>query len=143
MEYEALRKLERFETEEHAIGACALRFDGYAYWETRYRDFGHKDASNPGEVSGMVVKDRCFFEDDLDNLLAFFLLQRYLGKWGGEGLSESSNEFITFILLFLHCYRLEIPDRFRAEPYYTDWQREEVAKLESLAARVRRSLGSG
>jgi hypothetical protein len=142
MDIDGSEKLERLEGEEHAIGACALRFDGYAYWETRYRDFGHKDASNPGEVSGMLAEGRCFFENDLDNLLVFFLLQRYLGKWGGERLPENSNEFITFLLLFLHCYRLEIPERFRFEPYYTEWQRQSPADYESLAARVRRSLGA-
>jgi len=142
MSKKGLEKLERLEAAEHAVGACALRFDGYAYWETRYRDFGHEDPSNPGEVSDRLVKGRCFFEDDLDNLLGFFLLQRYLGKWGGERLPQTSNAFITFLLLFLHCYRLEIPERFRLEPFYTEWQRESPAGHESLAARVRRSLQS-
>jgi hypothetical protein len=132
-----LTKMEYEETEFLYI--CALRFDGYKYWQERCRNFGVK-SNNLTPLTVKLVATREFFTEPFDNFAAFFALQRYLGKWGGEYLTEFSEAHIVFCQLFLHLYREEVPSEFRIEDYYAEWQRKYEPIKEQLAAQIRRNF---
>ncbi len=120
---------------------CALRFDGYKF-EADLRK------KNP-EVDGLyrlvdpVIESLQFHADENMNLAAFFGLQRYLGKWGGETLKEGSKEYIVFDFLFLHLYALEIPKRYQFKGYCSQWQEQYFDQREEIAEQVRKQLISG
>ena len=123
--------------EESILMACALRFDGYAYHELRNRGDGRWDFML---VTDRLVATREFPSDDLECFAAYFALQRYLGKWGGEYCTPHSDEHIVYRLLFLHLYRTEIPVAFRMRGYYESWEEEYKPRREELAARIRRTF---
>jgi hypothetical protein len=65
------------------LTACALRFDGYAYHTQS--GFDHLAAFDALEQGGVLAR----FELT-QHLDFFFLLKRYLCKWGGDMLSRRS-----------------------------------------------------
>jgi hypothetical protein len=127
--------------ESDFIDTCALRFDGYKYAEEVGHRFGPEKLSSPALLDKMVV-DRKFCPELMDNLWAFFALQRSLGKWGGEYLTTYSDEHVLFKLLFLHLYTEEIPERYRMPHLdsYEKWESDYRPFREELAAIVRSSL---
>jgi hypothetical protein len=59
----------------------------------------------------------------LDKLALFFLLQRYLGKWGGERLTQRSIEWKAFRQLFLDTADVEVPEAFKPREWDTQkWE---------------------
>jgi hypothetical protein len=73
---------------EDAITTCALRFMGYEYWEERHTAF---EGAHSGDFSALttdLIKTGQLHENDNDNLCAFFIMQRYLCKWGGERIES-------------------------------------------------------
>ena len=125
--------------EDEILMSCALRFDGYRYWDARRAD-APDGLTALGDLVRFVVERREFFADPSDNLAAFFALQRFLGKWGGESLSAHSDEHVVYRLLFLHLYREEISPEFRLADYFERWERDFRPHREALAARIRRTL---
>lgn len=78
---------------------CALRFDGYRYQQET--DFDYQTAlsiyMSTGDWSPL---------NELEQLTVFFMLQRYLYKWGGDYLADYSPEWCGFRdLFFLNCQR--------------------------------------
>jgi hypothetical protein len=124
--------------EDDILTKCALRFDGYAYHIFRNRDL--RARWEFPDLVDRIEKTREFPEDDLESLAAFFALQRFLGKWGGEYLTPHSNEHVVFRLLFLHVYRLEIPEEFRHREFYRVWENEFRPYREEFAARIRKTF---
>jgi hypothetical protein len=124
--------------ERKFLDLCALRFDGYAYIKAREQELGL--VMDISSFSQKMLESRQFQEHQPDNFAAFFLLQRFLGKWGGESLPVTSNEHVLFRLLFLHLYREEVPEEFRIESYYEEWERDFAPIREELAAKIRRTL---
>ena len=123
---------------------CALRFAGYKY-ESQIPG-GKTDRPILAECSRYVVNSLTLYDDPLKAFAAFFALQRYLFKWGGERLKKHSPEHIAFDFLFLHLYRHDVPEEFADECYTTKWLRFEPERIESSAAHVRQSfarVGSG
>lgn len=123
--------------ENELLIACALRFDGYRYAEETGLNGPDGDGRGLAALADPVVKTLELYPEPLDNLAAFFTLQRFLYKWGGERLTAFSREHLAFRLLFLDVYRQDIPERFRFEPYYSDWERDFAAGRELHAARIR------
>ena len=125
--------------ENEVLTTCALRFEGHDYWEIRCRSYkgGVREVS---ELVTPVLESGVFPEEPLDLLCAFYMVQRFLGKWGGEYLTEYSNEHVIFRLLFLEAYRLEIPEAFRSDYYCERWDREYRPRQEELAAHIRRTF---
>jgi len=82
-----------------------LRFLGYEYEQaTRIatgRGFSH--------FTEPVVKSLTLHVKQEDNLAAFFALQRFLHKWGGEHLTKYADEHIAYDFLFLHLYTHYFP----------------------------------
>lgn len=116
--------------EREILGAWALRFDGYKYVEeARFdtdRAFARLDAED-------VIPDL-----PEEQLTLFFLLQRYLGKWGGERSPEHGRDWRHFRELFLKTHAYEVPSRYRTDEWYERWEREYLPDASRHVARVRR-----
>jgi hypothetical protein len=127
-------------TEDNALTACALRFDGYAYEEAAGLAEPNSVGGGLAKLIKPILETRVFHEEQNANLAAFFGLQRFLYKWGGEYLTEYSNEHVVFRLLYLHLYRADIPLEYRKQPYFDEWERNYRPQREALAAVIRRTL---
>jgi hypothetical protein len=123
----------------NAQGICALRFEGYEYEE----QLSGKGAGGGGGLSALaepIIETLTLHNNQNHNFAAFFILQRFLAKWGGETLPESSKEHIAYDFLFLHLYRIDPPEPFRHEDYCLEWQQEFAPHAEAIAAGVRKRL---
>jgi hypothetical protein len=119
---------------DDVLTTCALRFDGWAYFE-RCGD----------EQLFVTLSDRYLAtlrmsSDKNENLAVSFGLQRYLYKWGGDYLPESSREHQGFQFLFLHLYQAEIESDLRNEEYWGLWQSRYADQAEGYAAEIRERL---
>lgn len=92
------------------MAACALRFDGYAYAQSRAE-------------GGLLVELTRRFEDTLvfseieeENHAAFFAFQRYLCKWGGESLGPESRSHFAYRTLFIRLHAIPVPQQWRFAP---------------------------
>lgn len=119
--------------EQRMLDTCALRFDGWKYQEERNQGGERWEWPNP-------TATRIFSENEMDNLAAFFALQRYLGKWGGEYNTVYSDEHVVFRLLFLHLYKTEIPEGYRTREWYPKWQEKYEPIREECAALIRKTF---
>jgi hypothetical protein len=112
---------------------CALRFAGYEY-ESESPDDRSLELNRP------VIDQLLFHEKVEDNMLVFFRLQRFLCKWGGERLTEYSDERIAFDHLFLRLYREPVPEEYRHPEYCEEWQEKHFDQAEAVAAQIRNSF---
>ena len=114
---------------------CALAFDGYGWKEAtlgpdaRWEDLWAKPLDSM-EMDPSLER----------NFGAFFSLQRWLYKWGGEQLPESAPEHRAYRWLFLHLYRAEIPARWRHAERWRTWRAIDPSVREKHAAAIRRAL---
>lgn len=115
--------------EDSTLTNSALRFDGYAYEKdheidvenllTRAKDRGIDSLSHP------------------EKFCAFFALQRFLYKWGGERLSRNGPTWRLFRGLFLCIYAEEVPTGYYDKAYQAEWERKIVPRLELCVNVVR------
>ena len=124
---------------EETMITCALRFDGYRYIEIQEGQPGG-DGWDFTQLVRPIVEQLVLSADEAQNFAAFFALQRYLFKWGGEGLTKFSAEHLAFDFLFLHLYTKPVPREFQDEQYCLQWDRGFAAQSEAAAAFVRNSL---
>ena len=126
----------------HAMSTCALRFMGYEYEEVSGLFEPDPDSIGIGlnKLMEPIVGTLILHADDNMNFAAFFGLQRWLHKWGGEFLTKYSADHIAYDFLFLHLYQRDVPDRFRNEEYCTEWQREYAGRMEEIASYVRNTF---
>jgi hypothetical protein len=122
--------------EDDILMNCALRFDGWQYEIDTglYNNAGLQSLVEP------ILEGRRFHSDPNDNLAAFFGIQRYLYKWGGDRLAPHSREHVAFRLLFLDVYRYEIPEKYRNEPYWQEWEDAYRPRQEHYAAIIRETF---
>jgi hypothetical protein len=109
--------------EEDDVLICwAMRFDGYLYQE----DTGFE----PDVFSKRFFRTNSLeWAEPLDCLAAFFFLQRFLYKFGGEHLEKGSAECRLFRKLFLHTAKFDIPERYRGSNlWYPQWYRQWLAE---------------
>lgn len=124
----------------NAIMTCALRFDGYGY-ASRFPYNRTSDGSvDVCAFYEPIVKTLTLFPDDLMNFTAFFGLQRCLYKFGGESLTNYSDEHIVYNFLFLHLYQREVPEEYRVEGYCLEWRRQYQYRAEEIAGVIRSSF---
>ncbi len=114
--------------------ALALRFDGYKYVETRG---GDKSLSCWSEQYVRTLK---MSSHPNKNHAIFFILQRFLYKWGGETLSNESRHQLAFRLLFLHLYRDPVPPKYAANWSTPEPGTLDPAHVERVAAHVRTQI---
>ncbi|MCU0570074.1 MAG: hypothetical protein MUF49_26310 [Oculatellaceae cyanobacterium Prado106] len=105
----------------------ALRFQGYRYQQEVRLDSkpiieAYKRGERYPEATG------------LDLLATFFLLQRFLYKWGGETLPKTSPHWRAFRQLFLETCSVEVPERYRAGAYEARWLYDIFPRIDSYRA---------
>jgi hypothetical protein len=92
---------------------CALRFDGYKYAKAQGTSLVDLSSRAESEFP---------FESELDNFAAFFALQRYLFKWGGESLPPNHPLHQLFERMFRQLAPLPTPSEFANAEYDRKWQ---------------------
>ena len=117
---------------------CALRFLGYEYEETV--SYSDRSANNLSVWSRSVCDSLTLHADPLKNCAAFFALQRFLGKWGGEYHTICAREHIAFDFLFLHLYAQDVPAEYQDADAMHRWGAFKSADIESAAAYIRNSF---
>lgn len=118
------------ESYEHDILThSALRFAGYEYQRATGWDVSSEIRRY--ELTGEIP------EGDFRRLTMFFMLQRYLFKWGGEYLTDRSRIWHRFRELYLQTCALYIPPEYRYQSFYAKWEREHQPRLQEHAALVR------
>jgi ADP-ribose pyrophosphatase YjhB (NUDIX family) len=118
--------------EDEVLITSALRMDGYKFVETTR--FDHIAAIREAEETGR------FPEDPLQRMAMFFMLQRYLYKWGGESLTKQSRIWWIFRQLYLDTCDTYVPSEFQyhdGDLYYSRWEREQLPSLRQCAEIVR------
>lgn len=116
--------------EQSILNNCALRFDGYKY--LAHHPFDYEDALEQYKRTGAWSH-----LDEHQKLAAFFFLQRYLAKWGGEYLSLRSLTWRGFRELFLEVWHVKTPPDFRLEDWAQAWDERTAQEQEAAAAIVR------
>lgn len=102
--------------EDAILCACALRFDGYKHQQ----------------VTGRKIEQMEIPQDTADQMQMFFMLQRYLYKWGGEMEPHDGETFQTFRKLFLLLSREPVPVEYQMGEYYQAW----IENFEPFLAQV-------
>jgi len=119
---------------------CALRFSGYDYEQAAGIAVEGVVGRGLSNLSKPVIENLTLHTKEEDNFAAFFILQRFLFKWGGEYLTNYSEEHIAFDFLFLDLYRREPPLQFSDARFLEEWNQEYRDSIEPIAAYVRRSF---
>jgi len=133
---------EESDREHQALMWCALRLAG---WRLLVEIEG-RDTGDFSPYVDPIVEKRRLHEDDRLNHLAFFALQRYLGKFGGEDRTPYSDEQIAYRFLFLHLYRQPVPRGFESEDFPPRWEEDFAPQAEEIAAEIRQTftrIGAG
>jgi hypothetical protein len=106
--------------ESELIGACALRFDGYAY----SRETGF-DATRADAALAHFFETGEWDTAPLELLATFFLLQRRY-RWqyisGGDENEVSTEGWRAYRTLFLELCDYPIAERYRTKSYYRQWE---------------------
>ena len=113
--------------------ACALRFDGYAYVQSR---------NDPRLLVTLPrrFEDTLIFSDiEEENHVTFFAYQRYLCKWGGESLGPETREHFAYRTLFIRLHAIPVPDRWRFPPLTPEWDWDALPKV-AIERAVRRAV---
>lgn len=129
--------MEALQHAEEVLHACGLRFDGYAYAETR--------APRGTDAMDWLAALRDAFTHTLrvpmvaeDAHAALFAFQR--GARNHGWFLDRSPESLAGPLLFLHLYGLPTPARWRFQDDADPWDRIAIEDKEEAAATVRRWL---
>lgn len=108
-------------TEPEILTAWALRFDGYRYMkETGFE--------RPDDYVIRMGTPGWNFAP-LEELAIFFVHQRLVMKWSASR-PDGRSEWQFLRQIFLHVYDQEIPEKWRVEPYYEDWERHHAPHAE-------------
>jgi hypothetical protein len=126
-------KVTTHKTDEDDILICnALRMDGY-----RYRDEIKFDPEPI--VEAYKRGERHPDATELDLLATFFLLQRFLYKWGGDSLPKTSLEWKAFRQLFLDTCNVGVPERYRAKEWDARWLYDICPRLDSYKVMIEKT----
>lgn len=144
--------LEELARAERVLDACGLRFDGYAYAESRAgrdvdagewlaarRDAFTRALQVPEAVEGHGLESPCDAGEEAHAVL--FAFQRG-AKDHGWFLDRSAGA-LAGPMLFLHLYVVPVPERWRLANHADSWDRLSPEDREEAAGIVRRWLGWG
>jgi hypothetical protein len=125
-------------SEDDILVAWALRFDGWKYCEQT--SWAEEDRLR---ATDLFVDTLVPPADPLKQLAVFFMLQRYLYKWGGETLSHRSKEWKAFRTLFLMTANYDVDPRWQAEEWYVTWEKQYHRRADSCIGLIARAHSSG
>lgn len=97
----------------------ALRFDGYGYVDATGFDYIKDEQGREYEDAFAATGE--FPEDPEQRMCILFMLQRFLGKWGGERSPHDAKYWRMFRHLFLQTAHLDVRPEYRHEGYYRSW----------------------
>jgi hypothetical protein len=126
----------RYSTQS-VMHTCALRFNGWEYLDSLNRDTDKK-IEFPA-LTKPLIGTEYLWDEPRKNLAAFFALQRWLCKWGGERLPETDPDWQAYRRLFLHLCREPRDPDFAMPEYVSQWNEIPDKRRES-AIRLIRSL---
>ena len=115
---------------KQAMTTCALRFDGYRYREDVGGD-REEPSGDDGVSRSLAVTKRLEEHADyelhcpFDLLTSFFLLQRWLHKWGGEQSAENAASRRVYLELFIVTHDIYVPRKWSmraVDPSYYAWR---------------------
>ncbi len=128
--------------EEDALLTCALRFKGYDYEEAQGIKEPDCVGGGLGALADPVVESLTLHKNPLDNMAAFFALQRHLHVWAGFRERSDSKTHTAYCFLFLDVYRMKVPRAFQHKDYCKTWKERYEPRREEIAARVRAALAN-
>lgn len=76
----------------------------------------------------------------LEQMTVFFMLQRYLFKWGGEYEAKDGRYWQLFRALFLAVCEQTPPERYQLAAYVAQWEREYAGRLSECRSIVAQNL---
>ena len=91
-----------------------------------------------GELAAML-KDLKLFQDDIKNRLFMFILQAWLSR-KQSCVDELSVEYVLLMFLYLHLYRIELPEYIGREPFCSQWENLPKSRKEDTAELFRKKL---
>ncbi len=91
-----------------------------------------------GELAEML-KDLKLFQDDIKNHLFLFILQAWLSRQQ-SCVDDLSVEYVLLMFLYLHLYRIELPEYMGHEPFYSRWKNLPKSSKEDTAELFRKKL---
>lgn len=122
---------------ERVLHACGVRFDGYAYAESRTTR-GKSAEEWLADQRDSFLRTLIVPQDIEIAHAALFAFQRGAKEIGW--FCERSDFALAGLLLFLHLYNHTTPRNWRSPGYATEWERFSAAEIEAAAAIVRRWL---
>ena len=105
--------------EHEILTAYALRFDG-----TRAEFHGESADVRFEKLLDAAILNALFPTDLIDQFECFYRLQRFLCKWGGESLPDTSLGWRAFRMLFLMTAAQDVPEQYQFNERYRDWERD-------------------
>lgn len=121
---------------ESTMITCALRFDGYRWLEEAWPP----GANDFTPLTVPLVRTLRLHPTAEENFAAFFALQRWLFKWGGETQSQGAADHTAFRFLFLHLHHLPTPIDFVNPEHEWQWLGIDRGMIAEHAAMVRAAL---
>ena len=118
-------------SEDYILINSALRMDGY-----KYRD--ETDLDTKVMAKSFIETGNFDAFTPLDKLAFFFLLQRWLCKWGGEYLPHNAYDWKMYRQLFLDTAEVEVPREFMPEEdsWWSKWKYRIKPRLDECVAIV-------
>jgi hypothetical protein len=114
---------------------CALRFDGWDYLES-LNQYAEVKIEFPALTKPLIGTDY-LWDDPRKNFAAFFALQRWLCKWGGESLPEIDPDWQTYRRLFLHLCEEPHDPVFNQPEYLVRWKDIPIRRRKAAIRLVR------
>jgi len=119
-----------YRIEKEVLSCAALRFDGYKYEQET--GFDWDKACEVFFQTGELPKSK------MEQMALFYMLQRFLFKWGGEMLSHEDPHWKLFRTLFLSVCTAYAPPYYRVTftDAYDRWPRDFFPRLKEYKAIV-------
>ena len=125
---------------DQTIINLAHAFDGYAYVEREWPTAGGPDALRH-QWSQLQETGRLFSRSE-NNFAINFYLHRTFHHWGYLPEAKTS-DWYSMAFLYLHLYRLPVPESYRHPSLYQGWASRPQGSAEVAAAEIRQALRRG
>ena len=128
------------ETEQTIIN-LAHAFDGYAYAERHWQAEGSSHQTLPQRWQQMQESNRFFLDSEVNFAVNFYMHRGF--RHQGFLPELRSAHWFDMVLLYLHLYRLPIPQKGHHAEFYKSWAHRPKGSAEAAAAEIRQALRRG